>query len=105
MSIFNSLLPHHHMKKEKLLVKPSLILAKLNFEALTLENSEQIKEIFKAIRKYFKEEKEEHSPILVSYLNFMVNVGFYFLMYPEEAEMFEDLKMAFEDIKKNFINE
>ena len=58
---------------------------------------------FKDIRKHFKEAKDEQHPLVVSYLNFMVNVGYYLLIHPEEVEVYADLKMALLDIKKNFL--
>jgi hypothetical protein len=36
-------------------------------------------------------------------LNFMVSVGYYLLIHPEEAEVYTDLKMAFLDIRKTFL--
>jgi hypothetical protein len=60
---------------------------------------------FKDIRKHFKEAKDEQHPLVVAYLNFMVNVGYYLLIHPEEVEVFIDLKMALVDIKKSFLTQ
>lgn len=103
-SIFNSLIQNPHKKKPSLLNKQSLILAKLNFEQLELgESLGDVKKAIKDIRNLFKEGKEEKSSFIVCYINFMLSVGFYFLLYPEEVEIFNDIKMAFDDIKANIL--
>ena len=58
----------------------------------------------KNIRLHVKENKEEEHPLMIGFVNFMVNVGFYFFMHPEEIEIYDDIKMALIDIKKNYLN-
>lgn len=69
------------------------------------ESLGEVKQAIKDIRNHFKETKEEQDPFTVSYLNFMLNVGFYFLLYPEEVELYNDIKMAFDDIKANILGQ
>jgi hypothetical protein len=103
--LFNSLLPESHKKKQPLLSKQANILGRLSLEQLELGEAEvELKNALKGLSKNLKEAKEEEHPLAVTYLNFMVKVGYYLLMHPEEAEIMTDLKLAYEDIKKHYLS-
>ena len=71
------------------------MLTKLHIEELELgEGQVELKQALKDIRAQFKENKNESNPILVSYLNFLLSVGFYLIIYPEELEIYSDLQLA-----------
>jgi hypothetical protein len=63
----------------------------------------EVKQAIKKIRLLFKTSKEEKEVFNISFLNFLLAVGYYFLVYPEEVELFSDIEMAEKDFKSNVL--
>lgn len=57
----------------------------------------------KKIRSAFKASKEEKDVFNISFNNFLLSVGYYFLVYSDEVELFSDLEMAEKDMKSNIL--
>jgi hypothetical protein len=103
-TIFNALLPSNPKKTQSLHTRASLVLSKLSFEQLELgEQQAEVRQAVKLIRGKFKASKEEKDVFNVVYYNFLLAVGFYLLIFPEEAELFADLEVVEKEIKANVL--
>lgn len=102
-TIFNALLPPHK-KTQALHTRASLILAKLNFDQLELgEQQADIKQAAKRIRSKFKANDEEKDHFSIVYCNFLLAAGYYFLVFPEDVEVFCDLEVVEKELKTNVL--
>lgn len=102
-TIFNALLPQQK-KTQSLHTRASLILSKLNFDQLELgEQQADVKQAVKQIRSRFKAGKEETDPFNVIYYNFLLAAGYYFLVFPEDVEVFADLEVVEKELKANVL--
>jgi hypothetical protein len=50
-----------------------------------------VKQAVKQIRGRFKAGKEESELFSIHYYNFLLAAGYYFLIFPEDVEVFADL--------------
>lgn len=62
-----------------------------------------MRQAVKQIRNRFKTGKDEKDPFNIIYFNFLLSVGYYFLIFPEEVEIFGDLEMVEKEIKANVL--
>lgn len=46
---------------------------------------QEVRQVAKKIRSVFKANKEEKDIFNISFSNFLLSVGFYFLVYPDEV--------------------
>lgn len=63
-----------------------------------------MRQAIKQIRSKFKVNKEEKDVFNIAYYNFLLSVGFYFLIFPEEVELYSDLEMVEKELKANILS-